>query len=318
MKNHRSFAFTSARAAVLRLICVVLSILPITTGAQGLGSLVVNMTSPTSGSLVRGMVTVSADVTTVGQLTVAGVQFKLDGANLGVEDTAPPYSIPWNTTTASNASHILTAVARDVLGVRYSAAAVTVTVDNIPPSVTVNQSTGQADPTNVSPINFTVAFSEPVTGFTADDVTIAGSAGGTRTVTVTGGPSAYAVAVRGMSTGTVIATIAAGRAHDTAGNPSTASSSTDNSVTFDADAPAVTIDQAASQSDPTSTSPIVFIATFTEPVSDFTAADIMISGTRWPVASVRLCSLIRSSTSNTSGISLPLRDATALGRVPFS
>ena len=33
---------------------------------------------------------------------VAGVQFKLDGANLGAEDTTAPYSIAWNTTTATN------------------------------------------------------------------------------------------------------------------------------------------------------------------------------------------------------------------------
>ena len=47
---------------------------------------------------------------------VAGVQFKLDGANLGAEDTASPYSASWNTTTATNGSHTLTAVARDAAG----------------------------------------------------------------------------------------------------------------------------------------------------------------------------------------------------------
>ena len=47
---------------------------------------------------------------------VAGVQFKLDGANLGAEDTASPYSVTWNTTTATNGSHTLTAVARDAAG----------------------------------------------------------------------------------------------------------------------------------------------------------------------------------------------------------
>ena len=29
---------------------------------------------------------------------VAGVQFKLDGANLGAEDTTAPYACRWNTT----------------------------------------------------------------------------------------------------------------------------------------------------------------------------------------------------------------------------
>ena len=35
---------------------------------------------------------------------VAGVQFYLDGALLGTEDTTAPYSVSWNTTTATNAS----------------------------------------------------------------------------------------------------------------------------------------------------------------------------------------------------------------------
>ena len=47
---------------------------------------------------------------------VAGVQFLLDGANLGAEDTTAPYSIPWDTTGATNGSHSLTARARDAAG----------------------------------------------------------------------------------------------------------------------------------------------------------------------------------------------------------
>ena len=76
-------------------------------------------------------------------------------------------------------------------------------------------------------------FSEPVSGFAAADVTIGGTAGGTKTVTISGGPSTYAVAVSGMTTGgTVIATIPAGGATDAAGNANTTSTSTDNTVSF--------------------------------------------------------------------------------------
>ena len=175
----------------------------------------VTITSPTSGSTVSGTTTVSANVSIIGALTVSGVQFKLDGANLGAEDTTAPYSIPWNTTTASNGSHTLTAVARVVLVLSWTSDPVTVTVlnDTTPPTVTINQAAGQSDPTSASPINFTAVFSEAVTGFTAADVTISGTAGGTKTVTISGGPSTYTVAVSGMTTdGTVIATIAAGGA----------------------------------------------------------------------------------------------------------
>ena len=103
------------------------------------GSLVVTMTSPASGSTVAGTVPVRAKVSIVGSLVVAGVQFKLDGANLGAEDTSAPYSVSWDTTAASNGSHILTAVARDLLGVQYTSNSVTVTVfnDTTPPTVSI-------------------------------------------------------------------------------------------------------------------------------------------------------------------------------------
>src|SRR5207247_471736 len=239
-----------------------------------LGSLIVTITSPADGSPVSGTIPVTASVTIVGALTVAGVQFKLDGNNLGAEDTSAPYSVPWNTTTASNGSHTLTAVAREgLLGTLWTSDPVTVTVSNdiTRPTVTINQAAGQADPTSASPINFTAVFSEPVSGFTGTDVTISGTAGGTKTVTVSGGPSTYTVAVSGMTTsGTVIATIAAGVANDAAGNLNTASTSTDNSVSFtppDTTPPSVTINQAAGQPDPTSASALHVSAVFSDTVS---------------------------------------------------
>ncbi len=212
-----------------------------------IGSLIVTMASPASGTTVSGTIPVTASVSIVGTLAVAGVQFKLDGANLGGEDTSAPYSVSWNTANTANGTHTLTAVARDILGVRWTSNPVTVTVSNdtTRPTVRINQATGQADPTNASPINFTAVFSESVSDFAGADVAIAGTAGGTKSVTVSGGPSTYTVAVSGMTTsGTVIATIAAGRASDAAGNTNTASTSTDNSVQFnapDSTRPSVTI-----------------------------------------------------------------------------
>src|SRR4029077_336295 len=118
------------------------------------------------------------------------------------------------------------------------------------------------DPTATSPINFTAVFSEAVTGFSNAGVTLGGTAGATTTV-VTGSGTTYNVAVSGMTqTGTVTATIGAGKANDLAGNPNTASTSTDNSVTYNASAPTVTINQAAAQADPTNGSTINFTAVF--------------------------------------------------------
>ena len=97
------------------------------------GSLIVAITSPAPDSIVSDTATVSARVSIIGSLTVSSVQFQLDGANLGTRDTSAPYSVSWDTTTASNGSHTLTAVARDALGVQFTSAPVTVTVSNIAP-----------------------------------------------------------------------------------------------------------------------------------------------------------------------------------------
>src|SRR5437667_385861 len=129
-----------ARVAVLLAMVGWSLIAPQPAQAQlGTGSLIVTVTSPASGSTVSGTVPVTASVTSVGALTVAGVQFKLDGNNLGAEDTTAPYSVSWNTTTASNGSNTLTAVARDSLGMLWTSDPVTVTVfnDTTPPSVSI-------------------------------------------------------------------------------------------------------------------------------------------------------------------------------------
>ncbi len=155
-----------------------------------------------------------------------------------------------------------------------------VAFDNVAPTVTINQAAGQADPTNVSPVLFTVTFSEPVTGFTASDVLFTGSSvGGTLAATVSGSGANYTVSVTGMtSPGAVVAIIAAGAANDLAGNASAASTSTDNSVTYNATGPSVAIDQAAGQADPTNASPIQFTVVFSAAVTGFTASDISFAG----------------------------------------
>src|SRR5581483_7210601 len=142
----------------------------------------------------------------------------------------------------------------------------------------------QADPTNGSAIVFDIAFSEPVTGFTASDVTLSGSLPGapglTKAITQTGATT-YTLTVTGMPAGglgTVVATIPAGSVTDAATNPGAASTSTDNSVLFDNVAPTVTINQAVGQPDPTNAS-INFTVVFSEPVFGFTAADVTLSGT---------------------------------------
>ncbi len=89
----------------------------------------VSITAPTAGSTVSGSsVAVSANASD--NVGVVGVQFKIDGTNLGTEDTSSPYSITWNTTSASNGSHTLTATARDAAGNQTTSSGVTVNVNN--------------------------------------------------------------------------------------------------------------------------------------------------------------------------------------------
>ena len=156
--------------------------------------------------------------------------------------------------------------------------------DTTSPTVTINQDAAQADPTTNSPINFTVVFSEPVTGFETGDVTLGGTAGATTAVVsaASGDGTVYNVAVSGMTqSGTVTATVAAGKAQDGAGNPNLASTSTDNTVTFTVPVTplTVTINQAVGQADPTGTSPINFTVIFSAPVTDFATGDVTLSGT---------------------------------------
>ena len=158
--------------------------------------------------------------------------------------------------------------------------------DQTPPSVTIDQAAGQTDPTSVSPVLFTAVFDEPVTGFdSASDLDLTDSTmTGTLTPTITnsGDNMTYtvSVAVTGATIdGIVEVDVVVAAAEDSATNDSLASTSTDNQVTFDVDTvpPAATINQAASQADPTSNSPVRFTATFSEPVAGFIGTDVTLT-----------------------------------------
>ena len=157
------------------------------------------------------------------------------------------------------------------------------TIDKAAPTVTVNQATGQADPTSASPINFTVVFSEAVTGFVAGDVSFAGSTvGGTLSAVVTGTGPTYNVAVSGMTgAGNVVVSVPAGAATDAAGNASVASTSTDNTVAFngvDTTAPTVqSINRAGTT--PTNAASVSWTVLFSEIVTGVDTSDFATTGT---------------------------------------
>jgi LPXTG-motif cell wall-anchored protein len=109
-----------------------------------------------------------------------------------------------------------------------------VSVADVPASVSIEQAATQADPTSNTSVRFDVVFSEPVTGFDADDLELSGTAGATTaTVTNSGDDTAFVVEVSGMTqTGTVIADVVDGAAVNDDDSPTLPAISDDNEVTF--------------------------------------------------------------------------------------
>jgi len=88
----------------------------------------VSVTAPVDGATVSGAVTLTASASD--NVGVAGVQFAIDGVPFGNEKTTAPFTMTWDSATATNASHSITAVARDAVGNQSSSSPVTVTVAN--------------------------------------------------------------------------------------------------------------------------------------------------------------------------------------------
>jgi len=107
-----------------------------TSAAPDMTPPTISMTAPAAGAVVSGTVSVSAGAED--NIGVTGVQFLLDGAPLGIEDTTAPYAVAWDTTTAANGTHLLSARARDAAANAGTAAEIAVTVSNdrTPPAIT--------------------------------------------------------------------------------------------------------------------------------------------------------------------------------------
>jgi hypothetical protein len=117
----------------------------------------ITITAPANGSSISGKsVPAGAIAAAATGLTISNVQFKVDGSNIGI---ALPGTSVFNTTldstTLTNGSHSLTAVATDSAGNTSTSSAVTVTVNNIstPPVISI---TAPASGATVSGTNLTV------------------------------------------------------------------------------------------------------------------------------------------------------------------
>lgn len=140
------------------------------------------------------------------------------------------------------------------------------TADTTAPSVTLSTASN-----NVSgSFDVNIAFSEAVTGFEIDDISVNnGNAAG-----LTGSGSTYAVSITPIASGTVTVSIAASVAEDAAGNMNTASNSL--SVEFDGSAdtsaPTVTISSSSAEV----TEDFEIMITFNEEVTGFESSEVVV------------------------------------------
>jgi hypothetical protein len=139
----------------------------------------VSITSPATGAVLAASNNITVAASASDNVGVVGVQFKLNGANLGAEDTTAPYQVSWNARKA-NGVYTLQAIARDAAGNQTTSPAV---------SVRISRNGGNA--MNVVGANGTPwassAASETIVGYGAQMQTGATSAGDTAIISLSNG-----------------------------------------------------------------------------------------------------------------------------------
>jgi len=145
----------------------------------------------------------TADVTIVGALVVNNVRFQLDGANGAIgggADSTAPYSVSWDTSTVTNGTHTLVAMARSSAGLTFTSDPVTVTVNNntAPPPPPPSTRFEETDPS----VSYTSGWTQGDTSRTWSGGTAAlsGAAGSQVSFTFTG-PSVTWIGGRSPFTG---------------------------------------------------------------------------------------------------------------------
>ena len=157
----------------------------------------VSLNAPAVGTVSGSTVTVSATASAVSPASIFSVQFKLNNAVLQSADTIFPYSIIWDTTSASNASHTLLAVATDNYGNVATSSPVTVTVDNAAP-VRSGGSPSGSQTAGTTQITLSLTTDENAT---CKYSTTAGTAYGSMTGFSTTGETSHSSTISGLSNG---------------------------------------------------------------------------------------------------------------------
>jgi hypothetical protein len=168
----------------------------------------------------------------------------------------------WSVTVAPTAQGTITLTlpagsAQDAAGNGNTLTSASTVFDSIGPTVTVAPPSAS---TMVSPIPFTVTFSEAANGLTMAGITVTGGNG-----VLSGTGTSYTVTVAPAAQGTVTVQVQAGAALDAAGNPNSASNV--GSTVFDITPPNTTI--VSTPPNPSGSSSATFTFTSTEGGSTF-------------------------------------------------
>jgi hypothetical protein len=184
-----------------------------------------------------------------------------------------------------------------------------VTLDRAAATVSSATPTAGAN-TRTSPVVFTVTFAEGVTGFTAADLSMVGTATGCVPSVTPVSATVYNVTVTGCSDGTIGLRVAAGSVSDLAGNASPATEYLSTTTKLDTVSPAAPI-VTSSVAERTNTLPITATITFADPVTGFDATDLSILGTATgcqiavtPVSSKVYTASITACSDGTVGFSI--------------
>jgi len=182
---------------------------------------------------------------------------------------ADTYTIVVTPTTNSISINMAASTSSDLAGNSNTAATqLIVSADNTAPTVTVSS---LVNPTNTDPIPMTATFSEPVTGFAEDDITITG---GTVTATslTTLDNIAYTFTIAPSGNGTILVDIAGDAATDGV-NGNTAA--IQFSINYDNIAPSVIL---STPENPTNHPSFTVTAQFSESVTGVSIDDFAVSG----------------------------------------
>ncbi|WP_196386237.1 Ig-like domain-containing protein [Vibrio cidicii] len=164
----------------------------------------------------------------------------------------------------------LSVIVTDSAGNSASAVSASSALDTAAPTVTISDDTTG---TATGDVLYTFTFSESVTGFTKDDITVSGGTKGTFTE-VSGTVYTLVVTPTANSTSNLTVDVAANVATDTAGNPNSAA--TQSVQVVDTALPSIGISSDKSALKAGETATLTF--TLSESATDFAEADVTVAG----------------------------------------